>query len=240
MKIKFLFFISILILFSVSSVVGQRDYNDEDEERYDYGTYIGVKGGLSLTNQVWQSQVTTDIIFAPGVDIFSESYDAFSYSSLYAQLGYHQRGSGLGFSLSQRFATYRFHNISLELGGKRIVIDKETYDGYWLIGIRGEYTVGTNLSSVRGTSIFNIVDDEFVRKFNYGLSVGGGFERELDHQQVVFVELVFSPDLSAQYDQPFQLGPIENPFNTAQPIFIDPQKVRNYSLELKVGYKWLR
>lgn len=216
---------------------GQDEYTEE--EYYDSGTYVGIKGGFGLGSQIWQNQLTNEVILVPSFDVFSETFDAYSFSSLYAQLGYHQRGSGLGIG-TQVFASYRFHNMALELGGKRIFHEINNRNIYWLIGVRGEYTLGTNINSQRTSLNFNALDQRFVNKINYGMSVGIGIQQELEHQQVVFIDLVFNPDFSNQYDQPLILGPFQNPFNTAQSIFIDPQAVRNYTLELKIGYKWLR
>ena len=225
MKIKILTIAAVIML--CSSLSGQ-------------GTYYGVKGGLGLNNQNWDRQFNTSLLFTPLVDFFAETYDPGSLSSLYAQIGYHQRGSGLGgFSLN-RFATYRFHNVALELGGKRRALDGKKWNGYYLLALRAEYTVSSNLVEEGSQSIFNLALEQYVRNFNYGATVGGGFAFDVAEGNQVFVEMTFNPDLSAQYDQPFVIGPLPNPFNPQNDIFIDPQKVRNYSLELKFGIKWLR
>ncbi len=203
-------------------------------------TYYGVKLGLGMNNQNWSGSLNHNLIFSPLIDVFAETHDPDSPSSLYAQLGFHQRGSALGFNL-RNFATYRFNNIALEFGGKRKVLDRDKWDGYYLLGVRVEYTIFTNLGDANNTSLFNLVDEEFVRKFNYGATVGGGFEYELEDEKIFFVEVTFNPDLSAQYDQPFVLGPFKDPYSsTGRDIYIESQKVRNFSLELKIGYKWLR
>lgn len=204
------------------------------------GTYYGVKGGLGINNQQWTGRVNNQLLFTPNIDFMAETYDPGSWSSLYSQIGYHQRGSGLGGFGFQRFATYRFHNISVEVGGKRKATDGEKWDSYYMLGLRAEYTVSNNLQEEGQASLFNLALSEFVRKFNYGVTIGGGFDYDLGNDRIVFFEVAFSPDLSSQYDQPFQLT-FPNP-NTASPledISIAPQMVRNYSLELRVGYKWL-
>jgi len=214
----------------------------EEEEYIQNGTYFAIKGGLSINNQNWERQITTDLLFTPSFDMMAESYDSGSASRVYAQLGFHQRGSALGGFGFRRFASYKFNNVVLELGGRRMALDGEKWDGYYMLGLRGEYTLSTNLSETSNTSVFNLVIDDYVRKFNYGVTIGGGFEYDLGDYKQIFVEVVFSPDLSAQYDQPYEFTVI-NPFpvvgGSTENITISPQKVRNYSLELKVGYKWL-
>lgn len=204
------------------------------------GTYYGVKGGLGINNQQWSGRVNNQLLFTPNIDFMAETYDPGSLSSLYSQIGYHQRGSGLGGFGFQRFATYRFHNISVEVGGKRKATDGEKWDSYYMLGLRGEYTVASNLNEDAAASLFNLVLSEYVRRFNYGVTIGGGFDYDLGNDRTLFFEVAFSPDLSAQYDQPINLVfPNPNTASQQQDITINAQQVRNFSLEIRVGYKWL-
>jgi hypothetical protein len=207
--------------------------------------YIGVKGGIGLNMQKWNSY-ERDILFSPCIDFFSETNDD-ELNKLYVSAGFHTRGSGvrsfgLGFN---SFRPYKFNNLSFEVGGKRMVTTDKKYNGYYLLGLRAEYTMSTNLDGA-GNSIYNLVSDVYVRKFNYGVSVGGGFELEIARDKVVFFELVVQPDLSKQYEQ-LETLTIENPnpvpggpYPSPQFITIVPQEVRNVALELKVGIKLLR
>ena len=125
-----------------------------------------------------------------------------------------------------------------------ISVDKE-YNGYYMLGIRGEYTLSTNLDNQINFSVYNLVDDFYVNKFVYGVSVGGGVEMKMGENQIVFVEVSVNPDLSKQYDQPESLtienpNPVASPFPQPQFITITPQEVRNVSLEVKVGIKFAR
>jgi len=205
--------------------------------------YLGVKGGLGLNWQMWNS-FERDILFTPSIDIFSESNDD-ELNKLYASLGFHTRGSAVrGFGFNS-FNPYKFNNLVLEVGGKRMVSTDKKFNGYYMLGLRLEYTVSTNLDAVGSNNIYNLVSDVYVNKLNYGATVGGGFEMELDDTKVVFLELSVNPDLSRQYEQLETLtienpNPIPNPFVTNNRITIFPQEVRNISLELKVGIKFLR
>ena len=119
-------------------------------------------------------------------------------------------------------------------------------NGYYMLGLRLEYTATTNLNARPANTIFNLVDDTYVNRFNYGVTLGGGFEMKLDDAKVVFLEISVMPDLSKQYEQLEQLT-VENPnpnpggpFPSPQFVTINPQEVRNVALEFKVGIKFLR
>ena len=208
--------------------------------------YVGFKGGMGLNMQKWNS-FERDILFSPCIDVFSETNDD-EINKLYASMGFHTRGSGVrafGFGFNT-FRPYKFNNLSFEVGGKRMVTVDKKYNGYYMLGLRAEYTISTNLGGTSSTSIYNLVSDVYVRKLNYGVSVGGGFELELSKDKVVFFELVVQPDLSKQYEQLESLT-IENPnptpggqFPSPQYVTIVPQEVRNVALELKIGIKFLR
>jgi len=205
--------------------------------------YLGVKGGLGLNMQKWNSY-ERDILFTPCIDVFSESNDD-PLNKLYASLGYHTRGStvrGFGFNA---YNPYKFNNLVLELGGKRMMSVDKKYNGYYMLALRGEYTLSTNLNDRAGTSIYNLVSDVYVNKFNYGATVGGGFEMAFGEDKILFLEASVNPDLSKQYEQSETLtienpNPVPNPIGTNQFITIVPQEVRNVSLEIKVGIKFLR
>lgn len=209
-----------------------------------YGQYyIGVKGGLGVNMQKWNNY-ERGILFTPCIDVFSESNDD-ALNKLYISLGYHTRGStvrGFGFT---SYNPYKFNNLVLEAGGKRMLSVDKKFNGYYILALRAEYTLSTNLNGRAATSIYNLVDDTYVNKFNYGATVGGGFEMELGETKVLFFEVSVNPDLSKQYEQNETLtienpNPTPNPITTNPFITIVPQEVRNVSLELKVGIKFLR
>ena len=204
--------------------------------------YYGVKGGLGLNMQRWNN-FERDILFTPLVDLYVESHDD-PINKLYASLGYHTRGSavrGLGF---QSFNSYRFNNIALEVGFKQMLSVSKKYNPYYMLAGRLEYTVNTNLDGGGlQFSLLNLVDDNFVNRLNYGLTIGGGFEFQWDDTKVVFIEASINPDASRQYDQPSTVvisNPNPSQFNPNQTITITPQEVRNVSLEVKIGIKFLR
>ena len=80
---------------------------------------------------------------------------------------------------------------------------------------------------------------DYVRKFNYGVTFGGGFEMEMSELSNVFVEASIQPDYSFQYEH-FGIDNIRNPWVPNERIDLPPTQVSNLSIELKVGVKFLR
>ena len=104
--------------------------------------------------------------------------------------------------------------------------------------MRGEYTLGTNLSEyVRFQSAYYPIDD-FVRKLNYGVTVGGGWDFEFSELIGGLIELTVNPDLSNQYEQQ-PIPNVINPFN-GQTVTLRERKVRNLTFEVKFGLRFMR
>ncbi|HRO73739.1 MAG TPA: outer membrane beta-barrel protein, partial [Saprospiraceae bacterium] len=185
--------------------------------------------------------INRSALFTLNGDIFTETLDEDKKGALYAQLGFHTRGSALRYySNFYDFNTnvkYKFQNIVLELGAKKSLEISEKLSTYFILGIRGEYTVGNNLGSV--TSFGELVSPDYIRKFNYGVTFGGGFEQVVSELSNIFVEFSIQPDLSFQYEQ-FPIENIRNPWVPNERINLPLTQVRNLSIEAKVGIKFLR
>ena len=228
-------FILISSLVLVSAVIFGQSY------------WFGPKLGGAMSFQSWGDGTSggglnRDPLFSINGDIMVESYDEFKKGALYASLGYHTRGSSIQFfSFNNAFSTrqgYRFNNIVLELGGKRSLNLSKDFDPYFIIGIRGEYTIGTNLKNFESQNSPYTPNDVFVRKFNYGVTAGGGFEMEMSELSNIFFEFSIQPDLSYQYESP--PARVIDPFQMNQTVDLPLRRVRNLSLELKIGVKFLR
>jgi hypothetical protein len=208
--------------------------------------WFGAKGGGAMNYQSWgeglAQGINRDPLFSLNADIFIESFDEFNKGSLYGQFGYHTRGSSIRFvSFNNLFATqqgFKFNNLVLEVGARKVFsIDKSIFP-YYHVGLRCEYTVSTNLEDYRiFNNLFYPIDD-FVRKINYGVSFGGGFIKPITELSDIFLDINISPDLSFQYEQP-PLQNVIDPF-TLQNINLPLRQVRNLSLELKIGIRFLR
>ncbi len=204
------------------------------------GFYFGPKGGLNIALQDWNS-FERDPLFSFHGDAFIESLDPNGTGSLFASLGYHVRGSAT--RITNSFFNYtqgfRFNNISLMLGAKRTIKSSGKSRTYYHIGIRGEYTVNTNLDDIVDSNFRAYLPfDLFTNKITYGISGGAGYEIEVSEFVKPFLELTLSPDLNLQYMQ----GPIanvEDPF-TGQLTTLPERNIRNFTIELSVGFKFLR
>lgn len=199
------------------------------------GTYFGIKGVYGANMQLWNSY-DRDPILTPGVDIYAETYEEGGKSSLYSQIGYHQRGSALrGFDL-EAYRTYRFSNLVLELGAKQGITMDDDIKTYYMFGLRGEYNLSNNLDSGEANSLAALVDPSYVNKLLWGVTIGGGAELNIGNDRALLVELTVNPDLSKQYFQPFSFSYTDvNGITRNYP----EQEVRNISIELKVGYRYL-
>jgi hypothetical protein len=208
--------------------------------------WFGAKGGTAMNLQSWGNgggdfSLNRGPMFSLNGDAFVESYDAFNQGTLYAQLGFHTRGSGLRYySLTNAFndlLNYKFRNIVLELGAKKSLSMRGELIPYFLLGLRGEYTVENNLENLVTFNTF--VYPEFVRNFNYGVTVGGGFELPMSELSHVFLEFAVMPDLSFQYEQ-LPVYNVRSPWPPYNRINLGLTQVRNVSVEAKVGVKFLR
>jgi len=204
---------------------------------------FGPKIGPSVSLQTWNNLQRRPLL-SYNASFFIESYKEGEPSSLYAEVGYHVRGS----SERQRFINlagtdflrggrlkYKFKNVNLVLGAKRLLTTENKANLYYLLAIRGEYTIGTDFGEGEQTNFYAgyIPFDNFINKINYGFTVGGGYQFELNDLVGAAIEFRISPDISKQYDQAVPIPNIVNPYRTgAERITLPPQVVRNISLEI--------
>jgi len=204
---------------------------------------FGPKIGPSISLQTWNNLQRRPLL-SYNASFFIESYKENEPSSLYAEVGYHVRGS----SERQRFVNlagtdfldggrlkYRFKNVNLVLGAKRLLTMESSANLYYLLAIRGEYTISTDFGSGEQTNFYAgyIPFDNFINKINYGFTVGGGYQFEFNDLVGAALEFRISPDISKQYDQAVPIPNIVNPYrNGAERITLPPQVVRNISMEI--------
>ncbi len=211
---------------------------------------FGVKGGLTLGTQKWNS-FERDPLLKYNFIAFIESAEETGAFSVFAQLGYHVKGSAIRirgnnilggtFKLAEQF---EFQNLSLVLGGKqRYELPGGRAKAYYLLGIRGDYTVATNLSDFKEFNEQNPTSaifpfEQFVQKLNYGVTVGGGFEFPFSEFIAGILEFTVNPDFSKQYNQP----PIPNVYDpfTMNNRTIPERAIRNITLEISLGIRFLR
>ena len=216
------------------------------------GSYFGVKGGMSIGSQKWNN-FERDLLYKYHIAAFIESNSEEGNREFYAQLGYHTRGSAIrvngaitqnGVRFSPPVQELIFNNISLGFGVKQKFYGASSLTPYYSIGLRAEYTIKNNildLQSERNIFYSSYYFEEFVQKFVYGVSAGGGIEYQFSEFVGAFLEISLQPDIGAQYNQPFPIENVINPRNPGgAPIRIGPRQVRNFNIEISVGVKFLR
>ncbi len=219
----------------------------------------GVKGGLTIANQRFNSGGTYDngLLFKYHGDLFIENAPEDLTSVLYAQVGYHTRGharrfrQGVAINYSNNSLTsvsgftqqFVFNNLALIVGVKRRgVLNSER--AYYGVGLRAEYTLSTNLPETNPNLplyyALSYPQKDFVRKFNYGLTLSGGYEFPFSDLIGGFVELNVHPDISRQYFQPAINATFRDFFSGETITGIPEQSIRNLTFELTLGFRFLR
>lgn len=207
------------------------------------GTAYGIKGGLSLANQSWNGTERELMLGTHGV-LFLETVSDSSSLALYGALGYHERGSALRVRQSfnpntmqmfpARTIRQPFRNVSLQLGAKSRQRLNDKFTSFFALGLRLEYTLDYSLAfQAEGF-------DTFVNDWNYGFTVGAGIEHEFKNfPGAVFFEVSFNPDISRQVFLPGGIIVYQLPGSTDRFTFPE-QKVINRTIEISVGYKFIR
>ncbi len=210
------------------------------------GFVWGIKGGLTGGQQSWNGSNTNILLRYHGA-MYIESLNSEAKSAVYAQLGYHVRGSAFryfgnytlpnGQAFRPLSTTYAFRNASLALGMKKIkpVNDKINY--YYGFAVRGDYTINTNLPSLEDKLGSYFLVKEYVRPWNYGASVSGGAQIELTKLIGAFAEISVHPDFSRQYYSPPAL--VYNVY-TGNNEPSSERAIRNLSFEVTLGFRFLR
>ena len=212
----------------------------------------GVKGGLTLGTQKWDNSLNRDPLFRYHGIAFIESAPEDNSTAIFGQLGYHVKGSSIRTfattvqttqglrEVPARSTAFEFQNISLTFGGKKKYELNNKY-AYYMLGIRGDYTVGTNLEEyIEINEFYPIYPFESqVRHFNYGVTVGGGLEFPLGEYISGILEFSVNPDFSKQYEQP-QLNDVPAPNQGGQTRTIPERKIVNNTFELSLGIRFLR
>lgn len=208
-------------------------------------------GGPSLGFQRWDNSFDRQPLLkyhaTLGIETVNNDNDN---SALFAQFGYHVRGSATRFRSFLGIGNpivfkeeFLFHNLALVLGAKQKfqLGPKSRY--FYFAGVRGEYTMSTNLEDLTRDrdQFFRILYpfDGAVNHWMVGASAGGGLE--FPFGELVGGQLTFSvnPDFLLQYNQP-AIGNVIDPFNPGQSINIPERRIRNVTLELTLALRLIR
>jgi hypothetical protein len=211
-----------------------------------------VKGGMTIGTQKW-NQFEQDPLFSYHGALSMESVSDVNSFGLFAQLGYHVKGSAwrnvqfntIGSNnVSIVTRRFKFQNVGLVLGFKNNFKELGNYSLYYLFGIRGYYTVGTNLEQYEEQNIFFrgpvFPFEGAVRDFNYGATLGGGLQFPFTEYVSGIIELTISPDFSDQYRQASFTANSVRPGNTGSSTQTYPERnIRNLVFEVSVGFRFL-
>ena len=109
---------------------------------------------------------------------------------------------------------------------------------FYSFGIRGEYTIDTNLDLYNSDSnnIF-FPSEDFLKRFIFGINVGGGFEFPFGEFTGGFIEITALPDFSKQYFRP-PVQNVQSPFNPGQRVNLSEESIVNISLEISIGIRF--
>lgn len=220
------------------------------------GYAFGIKGGPTVGFQRWDNTFDRDPLYRYHGIVFIESANEENAFGLFAQAGYHVKGSAIRTfattvqtptglrQVPRREIPFEFRNISVTLGGKqKFPIGYGSTKGYYLFGIRGDYTISTQLrpDGVEEDDPYSFIYpfDDFVNDFNYGVTLGGGLEFDFTELIAGFIELTVNPDFSRQYNQP-QINNIvnPNPSGGGNLINIPERQIINTTVELTFGIRF--
>jgi hypothetical protein len=213
----------------------------------EFGAY-GIKGGMTLGFQKWNSNAPGDVLFLPlgNGSFITEIYNGRSALSL--EFGYHERGS----ALIQRAFRYadpnnpsiivdypartlqrKFSNIVFQPAFKQLYDVGSGWNAYYLFGARLEYTIKDTIPYAYNPPVDVHIG---LNRFNYGISVGGGAERRLGNSPIMMqIEFQAQPDFSAQ----IQIPPLVYYDIYSRSNYVsDAQKVNNITFELTLGFKF--
>jgi hypothetical protein len=213
-------------------------------------TVYTMLGGLTAGNQKWNDGQDQSLLLKYHGAIRLETYTPENdKSSMFVQVGYHVKGSRQRFrfftpggGVNRNNTNYEFKNLSLILAAKSKQDFGVKHKFYYYGGLRGDYTLGTNLSTLaQNNPFFTIIypSDGFVRKWIVGISGGGGLELNIKELVGAMVEFSVHPDLTLQYRQP-AIGNIIDPNNPGNVITVPNRDIRNVTFEVSVGLRLIR
>lgn len=218
------------------------------------GVAFGLKGGPTMAFQKWDNS-EREALFAYHFIASVESLAEEGEVSIFAQAGYHNRGSAIRIRRFQytdigtgaprtfngRTTKYDFQNLGLSVGVKQRFL-ASIGNLYYLLGLRGEYNLSNSLDQFSELPLSvqsGFPSEAGVQDFTFGFIFGGGFELPLGDYMDATIELTINPDFTKQYFQP-AFNNAFNPFTGNNDRNIPELNIRNNSIELTVGFRFKR
>ena len=218
------------------------------------GFAFGIKSGLTVGFQKWDngSFESRDPLFRYHGIAFIESLAEENKFAVFAQAGYHIKGSAVrtlsftninGIRIPGRSTNFQFRNVSVTVGGKQKFDLGATAKYYYLVGLRGDYTVSTQLRPEWLDETFVTAYypfEAYVNNWNYGATIGGGLEFPFGELIGGMIEFTVNPDFSKQYNAPRIDNVVNTNPNSTNTITIPERQIANTTFEISLGLKFLR
>ncbi len=212
-----------------------------------------INAGPTIGIQKWDNSFDREPLFKYHLALSIESVDnEDDRGALFAQFGYHVKGSANRFSFFQPGSggiqvfseQFRFNNLSMTLGAKgKFPIGLSGRGRYFYFGgIRGDYTLNTNIDDLGNNNPFLRLyypQIGFMNRWMMGVSFGGGLEFKMSELVGGQLMLSVNPDVTNQYSQP-TIPNVIDPFNPGQSTNISQRRIRNTTLEISFGLRLLR
>ena len=215
-----------------------------------------INAGPTIGIQKWDNSFDREPLFKYHVALSIESVDnEDDRGSLFAQFGYHVKGSANRLPLFQpgsggiQFFSeqFRFNNLSMTLGAKgKFPIGLSGRGRYFYFGgIRGDYTLNTNIDDFRPQYFNNAYAAQalpqigFMNRWMMGVSFGGGLEFKMSELVGGQLMLSVNPDVTNQYSQP-TIPNVIDPSNPGNNANIPQRRICNTTLEISFGLRLLR
>jgi hypothetical protein len=213
-----------------------------------------INSGLSIGSQRWNDNFDRNLLFqyhgAVAIETLNNEDDR---SAVFAQLGYHVKGSSTRFQFftldGGRFQTvdrFKFNNISLLLGAKmKKPLGAGDSKYFYFGGVRGDYTYSTNIDELGGDPLVNpfiriyYPSIGFMRRFMFGVSAGMGVQLPISELVGAEFKIGVHPDFTPQYNQPPLVNVID-PLNPGQNLTLPERQIRNTTVELSVALRLTR
>lgn len=203
---------------------------------------FGAQGGLTLGTQQWNG-FDRSVLVRYHADAFIESWNEANKVSVIALLGYHVRGSTLKTydwydpdypdeKYEGSVTAMEFHNAALTFGVKQKFPFGLDNRAYYMLGVRGEYTISTDFES-----FFEYLEGA-QNNFLFGMSFGAGLEIPFSRYVGGTFQISVHPDFTKQ----LFLLPQDTGFTdqSGNEIIIPEQNITNLSFEISLGIRFLR
>lgn len=205
---------------------------------YSQSMYFGLKGGPTIAYQQWNGFQGTNPLLTYHIMAHLESYG--KESVFYLNAGLNNKGRGLRYNdyinpISGRvvrggYINVIFKNIELGTGIKKYFPFGDQFEFFYSFGLRGSYTYDAKYGNI------NYITNDAIRKWNYGVSAGGGIRFIQSEFVRPLLHISFSPDLSQQVNIP----PQEYDSPSGNRFTVPEQQIRNISLEIGITMQFLR